>query len=731
MSEQPESGKAAESAHSAARRAPTSGDVLDNIYRLDAPLGKGGVGVVFKAWHLHLQRTCAIKFLHPQLVSNPELRTRFRREAQSAFQLGHPHIVAITDFRDDPSNWPYLVMELVQGESLRDRLERGPLEPQMAVRLMAELADALVAAHRRGVIHRDLKPENLLLSSVENVAPGEPDLYLKVLDFGLSKMLDGVEITGTGRLVGSPSYMAPEQARGDSHIVDARSDIWSVGVLLYECLTAEKLFSTDDFETKRQMIMGAKLPPLHFTEKGLPPLIEKIITRCCQRLPEHRYQSASALLSALHAVYPKPAPRLDTLPPGARVMGGVLVLPAGSPETHEAAERPNPSPPATSTTPSVPSDTNRSKSSGPEVVVIPAIVKSMLPDTSAASIIKNGELLPERPTGESRRRTGAGIAIALAAVAVAFTGFAGFTLWQSQQKRPGTTASAGLSLGSATMPTHGPAVVTPSTTEREPIREATTDLKAASAVTPPQEKSATAPDGGAKPETGAPTDAAPDAATESAAAEPLPRPHSPSTLPLRGPRAKSIGEMPTHPLRFGPPRWYRTVEALQLPPPADLPFPVPTAAPAASTPAAPPTATTAPEVPATPAATPPAAPKATAPPATKATTTPAATTNPARKADSRATSEPVTTQEAASAASAVFRKATGAIGRCFPVDVALPTKIGVDVTIAANGRVSEISVDGVDAQAACVKGAIKALRFGAISDADNYIVQFDYVNLHR
>ena len=168
MSEQPESGKAAESAHSAARRAPSGGDVLDNIYRLDAPLGKGGVGVVFKAWHLHLQRPCAIKFLHPQLVSNPELRTRFRREAQSAFQLGHPHIVAITDFRDDPSNWPYLVMELVQGESLRDRLEKGPLDPPLAVRLMSELADALVAAHRRGVIHREAYIKNTICSQVSH-----------------------------------------------------------------------------------------------------------------------------------------------------------------------------------------------------------------------------------------------------------------------------------------------------------------------------------------------------------------------------------------------------------------------------------------------------------------------------------------------------------------------------------------------------------------------------------
>ncbi|HNN54013.1 MAG TPA: serine/threonine-protein kinase, partial [Pseudomonadota bacterium] len=154
MSDQPESGEDLEPAHSSFRRAPKGGDVLDSIYRLDAPLGKGGVGVVYRAWHLHLQRPCAIKFLHPQLVSNPELRTRFRREAQSAFQLGHPHIVAITDFRDDGTNWPYLVMELVQGQSLRDRLEKGPLDPQLSVRLMAELADALVVAHRRGVIHR-------------------------------------------------------------------------------------------------------------------------------------------------------------------------------------------------------------------------------------------------------------------------------------------------------------------------------------------------------------------------------------------------------------------------------------------------------------------------------------------------------------------------------------------------------------------------------------------------
>ena len=144
------------------RKQPQPGDVLDGIYRLDKPLGKGGIGVVYKAWHQHLQRPCAIKFLHPQLVSNAELRTRFRREAQSAFQLGHPHIVAITDFRDDPTAWPYIVMELVNGETLRDRLERGPLAPVQAVTVMAQLCDALSMAHRRGVIHRDPRQKHTL-----------------------------------------------------------------------------------------------------------------------------------------------------------------------------------------------------------------------------------------------------------------------------------------------------------------------------------------------------------------------------------------------------------------------------------------------------------------------------------------------------------------------------------------------------------------------------------------
>ncbi|MFO0576026.1 MAG: protein kinase [Polyangia bacterium] len=482
-----------------ARRQPQPGDVLDGTYRLDEQLGKGGVGIVFKAWHMHLQRPCAVKLLHPQLVSNEELRTRFRREAQSAFQLGNPHIVAITDFRDDPNAWPYIVMELVVGQTLRDRLESGPLPPSLAVRMMMQLCDALMTAHRRGVIHRDLKPENLFLARVDAPAAGEPDVTLKVLDFGLSKLLDAMEITGTGRLLGSPSYMSPEQARGDSHQVDARSDIFAVGVLLYECLTGEKLFNEEDFEQKRQQIIEARLPPLGLVERGLPLQLEKVIQRACARLPEERYQSAQSLQNALVAVTAA----------AARASG----------QQHEAPVRRSPE--ISSTVSSV---------GGGELVAAPG-----------ASTQSAGQL-----AGQPARRSAlAPLSLGLAALALCGMGYAGYTVLHAG--RPGVPAA----LATDTTP---PAATLPAPTEppKEPAREPDKKPEPA-AVTPPATATATEPAAGKDDPTDKPADKLPDevkaAATEPGKVSPTATAHAPVGVAGTPTAVKPVAWKGARPLR--------------------------------------------------------------------------------------------------------------------------------------------------------------------------------------
>lgn len=618
------------------RKQPQPGDVLDGIYRLDQQLGKGGVGVVYRAFHLHLQRPCAIKFMHPQLVSNAELRTRFRREAQSAFQLGHPNIVAITDFRDDPNSWPYLAMELVIGETLRDRLERGPLPPRLAIRLMIELCDALNAAHRRGVIHRDLKPENLFLVRVEAPGPDELDTTLKVLDFGLSKLLDGVEITGTGRLLGSPSYMSPEQARGDSHLVDARSDIFAVGVLLYECFVGEKMFSAERLEQKRQQIMAAKLPPFNFASQGVP-LVDAIITRACSRRPEDRHQTAAALKDALEEAE-------RALLKKSSAVAAQLLVPAVLPALGIGA------------------------AGAPSPGRMPPPLPGLAPGdrTSNASSVGGGELIVERPAALPPRKSSALLVVGSGFAAMMVVIGIGYTMI----RRPAPPTVIG------------------------------------DTATPPQVTSA-----GAKTESAsavAPTPTEPAAAQAPQAPPPVvvaPGTKTPAEVPVQaGPEVAKSAE----------PRRSGNLDKL---PPIRGPEEVaePSAAAVADT--------------------------------TSATgSKPAAQVPMFRGKKGRMAMRPIATAPPPAAAPAksgpglndsalnvnsIMRRAMPAVLRCYPADSSPPPKISVDLTVQADGRISEANIDGAEDGASCVLGVIRGLRLPPPTDGDSYGFRYDFVNLRR
>jgi serine/threonine-protein kinase len=228
---------------------PTVPRVVDKKYRLEQLLGRGGMGAVYRARDMRLDRLVAVKVVRAELLSDLEARRRFRREAQIVARLQHPSIVAIFDYGTLPDGGAFLVMELVRGEDLRRVLMReGRLDPVRAARILTSVCSAIEAAHREGVLHRDLKPENILLPGGETEA--------KVLDFGVAKLitderprerLEGTPssdattvITAAGMIVGTPAYMAPEQFHGTD--VDARTDVFSLGVIAYEMLSGELPF---------------------------------------------------------------------------------------------------------------------------------------------------------------------------------------------------------------------------------------------------------------------------------------------------------------------------------------------------------------------------------------------------------------------------------------------------------------------------------------------------------
>ena len=259
-------------------------------YEVQAVLGHGGMGVVYKARQNGLNRIVALKMLLAGAYASPEYRERFLREAEAAAGLRHPNIVQVHDMGEH-NGQPYFTMEFVEGGSLAQKLAGTPQPARQAAALLATLAEAVQTAHQGGIVHRDLKPANVLLT-----ADGTP----KISDFGLARRLDGeAGLTRTGAVIGTPSYMAPEQAWGKPLAVEPAVDIYALGAILYELLTGRPPFRAETAAaTVQQVISQDPAPPSRLNSK-VPRDLETVCLKCLDKEPRRRYASADALADDL------------------------------------------------------------------------------------------------------------------------------------------------------------------------------------------------------------------------------------------------------------------------------------------------------------------------------------------------------------------------------------------------------------------------------------------------
>ena len=271
---------------------PLVGHLLDGSYEVLRVIGEGGMGKVYEARHtrLHTKRF-AVKLLHHELARQPEVVTRFQREAEAASVLTHPNVVGVYDVNTSADGRPYIVAELLHGEDLGSHLERrGKLPTVEAVHIVRQVCHALGAAHAHGIVHRDVKPENVFLAG--------PSATVKVLDFGISKVSEtGDGLTKTGTVMGTPDYMAPEQARGDR--VDARADIYAVGAILYRALTGRKPFEGTDPMAILTAVLTQEPERPSTLEPSIPLSLELVVQRTMAKMPSERFQTMEALEQAL------------------------------------------------------------------------------------------------------------------------------------------------------------------------------------------------------------------------------------------------------------------------------------------------------------------------------------------------------------------------------------------------------------------------------------------------
>jgi predicted Ser/Thr protein kinase len=282
---------------SAAARALAPGTLVGGRYRVRRTLGVGGFGVVYEAEHVDLGRRVALKLLRRELTENEQIVSRFEQEARAAAAIGHPNIVEVFDLGRAPEGG-FIAMELLEGEELADRIARAhPLPEAFVARVGAEVADAMAAAHERGVVHRDLKPQNVFLTR-----QGRAVDRVKVIDFGIAKLLHRVEgeLTQTGQVFGTPRYMAPEQLRGAKDM-DARVDVYAVGAILFHALTGEAPFDAETYAELVLKVVTEPVPPIARRRPDVTPAMCEIVTRALAKDPNDRFATARELADALFA----------------------------------------------------------------------------------------------------------------------------------------------------------------------------------------------------------------------------------------------------------------------------------------------------------------------------------------------------------------------------------------------------------------------------------------------
>jgi serine/threonine-protein kinase len=273
---------------------PMIGAVLGGSYEVVRMVGEGGMGRVYEARHQRLPtKRFAVKMLHPELARQPEVVTRFQREAEASSVLSHPNVVDVYDVSSSSDGRPYIVAELLQGEELGSHLDRVvTMSPQAAAHVVRQVCAALDAAHAAGIVHRDVKPENVFLAA--------GGAQVKVLDFGISKVGENKDgLTKTGTVMGTPDYMAPEQARGDK--VDARADIYAVGAILYRAVTGRKPFEGLDPMATLTAVLTQEPPRPSEVNPQVPLPLELVIQRAMAKNPGERFQTMLELdAGALH-----------------------------------------------------------------------------------------------------------------------------------------------------------------------------------------------------------------------------------------------------------------------------------------------------------------------------------------------------------------------------------------------------------------------------------------------